>query len=73
MPIPPVRGPLSRGLLVLPFSTLESGAPALAYPSKWHGVVTLTVEELGGDRGRNRELAPARRHWHCPGKRNDLP
>jgi hypothetical protein len=31
----------------LSFSTLKSGAPALAYPSKWHRVVTLTVEELG--------------------------
>ncbi len=30
----------------LPFSTLKAGAPALAHPSKWHGVVTLTAEEF---------------------------
>ncbi len=35
-----------KGILVLPFSTLKSGAPALAHPSKWHGVVTLTPEEF---------------------------
>ena len=35
-----------KGILVLPFSTLKSGAPALAHPSKWHGVVTLTQEEF---------------------------
>ena len=35
-----------KGILVLPFSTLKSGAPALAHPSKWHGVVTLTLEEF---------------------------
>jgi pimeloyl-ACP methyl ester carboxylesterase len=31
-----------KGILALPFSTLKSGAPALAHPSKWHGVVTLS-------------------------------
>jgi pimeloyl-ACP methyl ester carboxylesterase len=36
----------AKGILVLPFSTLKSGAPALAHPSKWHGVVTLTLEEF---------------------------
>jgi alpha-beta hydrolase superfamily lysophospholipase len=36
----------AKGILVLPFSTLKSGAPALAHPSKWHGVVTLTPEEF---------------------------
>jgi pimeloyl-ACP methyl ester carboxylesterase len=35
-----------KGILVLPFSTLKSGGPALAHPSKWHGVVTLTPEEF---------------------------
>ena len=35
-----------KGILKLPFSTLKAGAPALAHPSKWHGVVTLTLEEF---------------------------
>jgi pimeloyl-ACP methyl ester carboxylesterase len=35
-----------KGILTLPFSTLKSGALALAHPSKWHGVVTLTPEEF---------------------------
>src|SRR5438045_5731299 len=35
-----------KGILVLPFSTLKSGAPALAHPSKRRGVVTLTLEEF---------------------------
>ena len=35
-----------KGILVLPFSTLKSAAPALAHPSKWHGVVPLTLEEF---------------------------
>jgi pimeloyl-ACP methyl ester carboxylesterase len=35
-----------KGILALPFSTLKAGAPALAHPSKWHGVVTLTPEEF---------------------------
>jgi len=35
-----------KGILVLPFSTLKSGSPALGHPSKWHGVVTLTLEEF---------------------------
>src|ERR671938_376133 len=35
-----------KGALVLPFSTLKAAAPALAHPSKWHGVVTLTPEEF---------------------------
>ena len=30
----------------LPFSTLKAASPALAHPSKWHGVVTLTPEEF---------------------------
>jgi pimeloyl-ACP methyl ester carboxylesterase len=36
----------AKGILVLPFSTLKAGAPALAHPSKWHGVVPLTLEEF---------------------------
>jgi pimeloyl-ACP methyl ester carboxylesterase len=35
-----------KGILVLPLSTLKTGAPALAHPSKRHGVVTLTREEF---------------------------
>src|ERR1700747_693312 len=35
-----------KGILALPLSTLKAGAPALAHPSKWHGVVTLTAEEF---------------------------
>jgi pimeloyl-ACP methyl ester carboxylesterase len=35
-----------KGILVLPFSTLKAAAPALAHPSKWHGVVRLTLEEF---------------------------
>jgi hypothetical protein len=42
-----------KGILVLPFSTLKSGSPALGHPSKWHGVVTLTLEEQT-ERGRAR-------------------
>ena len=35
-----------KGILVLPFSTLKAAAPALAHPSKWYGVVPLTLEEF---------------------------
>jgi pimeloyl-ACP methyl ester carboxylesterase len=35
-----------KGILVLPFSALKAVAPALAHPSRWHGVVTLTPEEF---------------------------
>ena len=35
-----------KGILVLPLSTLKAASPALAHPSKWHGVVTLTLEEF---------------------------
>jgi pimeloyl-ACP methyl ester carboxylesterase len=35
-----------KGILKLPFSTLKAGAPALAHPSKRHGVITLTLEEF---------------------------
>src|SRR2546430_17648851 len=35
-----------KGILVLPLSTLKAASPALAHPSKWHGVVTLSPEEV---------------------------
>ena len=35
-----------KGILVLPFSSLEAAAPALAHPSRWHGIVTLTLDEF---------------------------
>ena len=35
-----------KGILKLPFSTLKAGSPALAHPSKRHGVVTLTLEQF---------------------------
>jgi pimeloyl-ACP methyl ester carboxylesterase len=35
-----------KGILVLPFSSLKAVSPALAHPSKRHGVVTLTREEF---------------------------
>src|SRR3712207_1845948 len=35
-----------KGILLLPFSALKAVSPALAHPSKWHGVVTLTREEF---------------------------
>ncbi|HTX30438.1 MAG TPA: alpha/beta hydrolase [Solirubrobacteraceae bacterium] len=35
-----------KGILALPLSTLKAAAPALAHPSKWHGVVALTPEEF---------------------------
>jgi pimeloyl-ACP methyl ester carboxylesterase len=35
-----------KGILVLPFSTLKAASPALAHPSKWHGVVPLSLEEF---------------------------
>lgn len=35
-----------KGILILPFSTLKAGAPVLAHPSKWHGVVPLTLEQF---------------------------
>jgi len=35
-----------KGILALPFSTLKAAAPALIHPSKWHGVVPLTLEEF---------------------------
>ena len=36
----------AKGILTLPLSTLTSAAPALAHPTKWDGVVTLTPEEF---------------------------
>jgi pimeloyl-ACP methyl ester carboxylesterase len=35
-----------KGILVLPFSSLKAASPALAHPSKRHGVVTLTEEQF---------------------------
>jgi pimeloyl-ACP methyl ester carboxylesterase len=35
-----------KGILVLPFSSLKAAAPALAHPSRWHGVVPLSLEEF---------------------------
>ena len=35
-----------KGILVLPFSSLKAAAPALAHPSKRHGIVPLTLEEF---------------------------
>ena len=36
----------AKGILVLPFSSLKAAAPALAHPSRWHGIVPLTQEEF---------------------------
>jgi pimeloyl-ACP methyl ester carboxylesterase len=36
----------AKGILVLPFSSLKAASPALAHPSRWHGVVPLTLEEF---------------------------
>ncbi|HJS95213.1 MAG TPA: alpha/beta hydrolase [Solirubrobacteraceae bacterium] len=36
----------AKGIVALPLSTLKAGAPVLAHPSKWHGVVGLTAEEF---------------------------
>jgi pimeloyl-ACP methyl ester carboxylesterase len=35
-----------KGILKLPFSTLKAASPALAHPSKRHGLVPLTEEEF---------------------------
>jgi pimeloyl-ACP methyl ester carboxylesterase len=35
-----------KGILVLPFSSLKAASPALAHPSKRHGVVTLSPEQF---------------------------
>src|SRR3712207_4404933 len=35
-----------KGILALPFSALKAVSPAVGHPSKWHGVVTLTLEEF---------------------------
>ena len=35
-----------KGILVLPLSTLKAASPALAHPSRWHGIVTLTLDEF---------------------------
>jgi alpha-beta hydrolase superfamily lysophospholipase len=35
-----------KGIVVLPFSSLKAASPALAHPSRWHGIVPLTLEEF---------------------------
>jgi pimeloyl-ACP methyl ester carboxylesterase len=35
-----------KGILVLPFSSLKVAGSALAHPSRWHGIVPLTLEEF---------------------------
>jgi pimeloyl-ACP methyl ester carboxylesterase len=35
-----------KGILVLPFSTLKAASPALAHPSRRHGIVPLTLDEF---------------------------
>src|SRR5262249_10552779 len=35
-----------KGILKLPLSSLKAAAPALAHPSKWHGIVPLTPAEF---------------------------
>ena len=35
-----------KGILVLPPSTLKAAAPALLHPSRWHGVVPLTLKQF---------------------------
>ena len=35
-----------KGILVLPFTSLKAAAPALAHPSRRHGIVPLTLEEF---------------------------
>jgi alpha-beta hydrolase superfamily lysophospholipase len=35
-----------KGILVLPIASLKAASPALAHPTRWHGVVPLTLEEF---------------------------
>jgi pimeloyl-ACP methyl ester carboxylesterase len=35
-----------KGILVLPFSSLKAASPALAHPSRWHGIAELTLDEF---------------------------
>jgi alpha-beta hydrolase superfamily lysophospholipase len=35
-----------KGILVLPLSSLKAASPALAHPTKRHGIVTLTLEQF---------------------------
>jgi pimeloyl-ACP methyl ester carboxylesterase len=63
-----------KGILALPLKTLKSGAPALAHPSKWDGVVLdaravrLQLRQHLLARGRGRRLRALRR----PGDGPDL-
>ena len=50
-----------KGILKLPFSSLKAASPALAHPSKRHGVVTLTLEEFASASStRSRPRTPRR-------------
>ena len=35
-----------KGIIVLPIASLRAASPALAHPTRWHGVVPLTLEEF---------------------------
>jgi pimeloyl-ACP methyl ester carboxylesterase len=35
-----------KGIIVLPVAALRAASPALAHPTRWHGVVPLTLEEF---------------------------
>lgn len=35
-----------KGIIVLPLDSLKAASPALLHPSRWHGVVPLTLEEF---------------------------
>ena len=35
-----------KGIIVLPLASLKAASPALAHPTRWHGVVPLTLEEF---------------------------
>jgi len=35
-----------KGIIVLPFSTLKVASSALAHPSRWHGIVALSLDEF---------------------------
>ena len=58
-----------KGILVLPFSTLKSAAPALTHPSTRHGIVDLTLEEfrtVSSTRSRPRTRRPPTRSTPSP-------
>ena len=45
-PASPMSPAPPKGILVLPFSSLKAASPALAHPSRWHGIVELTPDEF---------------------------